>query len=119
MINQKGVTPLNIVYMGTLLIPAMANTVIPIGGVIVPICVITTTSTPNHMGSKPRLSIVGYSRGRVRIITGRAFMRQPKIKYINRIRARVIYRDTASPPTRSAKAKGSLVVAKNWLIAVA
>ena len=55
----------------------MANTLTPMGGVICPISMMITVSTPNQMGSNPRAVTVGKIAGSVSNIMGMTFIRQP------------------------------------------
>ena len=56
---RKGITPRMMSPVGILKIVFTANKSTPIGGVMSPICVLTTNTTPNQMGSIPRLIIRG------------------------------------------------------------
>jgi len=51
-----------------------------IGGVISPISILTTVTTPNQIGSKPRLLIIGTRKGNVIIITLMESIKNPKIR---------------------------------------
>ena len=57
---RKGIIPRNMVYIGTSgAIPLMINTFRPTGGVISPISITSTSTTPNHIGSNPSAKIMG------------------------------------------------------------
>ena len=72
--------PLKMVSMGMpLATPARANTTTPTGGVIWPISMIMTDTTPNQTGSKPRATTVGKMEGRVSMSMGMTFIMQPRI----------------------------------------
>lgn len=67
--NQNGKTPRNISYMVTsLVIAEMANTFTPIGGVTTPSSTMTTTFTPNQIGSKPALIARGKKSGTALVV---------------------------------------------------
>lgn len=77
--KKNGITPLKISCMGTFLVTLeIAKTLTPIGGVICPISIVSTVTTPNQTGSKPRAIIEGKIVGKTSNIIGITFKRQPK-----------------------------------------
>ncbi|MBA7685833.1 hypothetical protein ES703_94261 [subsurface metagenome] len=91
---------------------AMANTFTPMGGVICPISIVSTVTTPNQMGSNPRATIAGKMVGRTSRIMGMTFSRQPRIMKKIITAANIKYRFTSNPVTKSANAKGNRVAAR-------
>ena len=60
MATQKGKIPLNIVDIGiSFATPCKTNTLTPTGGVMRLISMVHTMTTPNQMGSNPRLITMG------------------------------------------------------------
>ena len=77
---KKGNIPRYMVSRGiSLATPLMTNTFIPTGGVINAISAVMTIITPSHIGSRPRLVIIGKMRVTVRMAIARNSLTQPRI----------------------------------------
>ena len=64
---QNGRMPANILLMGTSsAMPLTTKTLTPTGGLMRPISSTMTMTTPNQMGSYPRVRMMGCTMGRVR-----------------------------------------------------
>ncbi len=96
--RRKGIAPLNMVPMGTsLAIPAIVYILSPTGGVMSPASIMSTRSTPNHMGSNPMVTTTGKMTGKVRTIMETESRKHPRRKYIATMITRMTYLDTPSP----------------------
>ena len=110
---KNGKMPLKMSCMGTSLATLpMAKTFTPMGGVICPISIVRTVTTPNQIGSKPKAVIAGKMVGKTSSIIGITFKRQPRMikKMITapNIKNRLI----CNPVTNSASTKGNRVAAR-------
>jgi hypothetical protein len=78
MAMRKGKAPLKTSSRGaSLAMLATVNTQRPMGGVIKPAPIMSTHTTPNHIGSKPRFNTTGKMTGSVRIIIDMASKKHP------------------------------------------
>ncbi len=106
--KKKGNIPLKIVSIETSLTTLLiAKTLTPTGGVICPISIKITITTPNQMGSKPKACIDGKIAGNVSIIMRITFIKAPRIIYRMQTAANIKYLFTDNPDTNFANPAGS------------
>ena len=91
---------------------AIANTFTPMGGVICPISILRTVTTPNQIGSKPRAVTAGKMVGRTRRIMGITFKTHPRIKKKIITPVNIKYLFIGNPVKKSATTKGNRVAAR-------
>ena len=78
-IKKKGMTLRKPSSIGMLTVRQVTNTLAPTGGVIRAISTILVTRIPNQMGLKPKVSIIGKTKGKVITIIPIPPIKQPKM----------------------------------------